>query len=72
MLARIGKGFQYIREVIKLAPEEWTAMLIRMAVKPEAHKFAIDVISALALRSSHRLQVASWLYLSILLHKMSD
>ncbi|KAK2392030.1 hypothetical protein P8452_28989 [Trifolium repens] len=72
MLARIGKGFQYIREVIKLAPEEWTAMLIRMAVKPEAHKFAIDVISALALRSSHRLQVASWLYLSILLHKKSD
>ncbi|CAJ2643687.1 uncharacterized protein slr1919 [Trifolium pratense] len=72
ILARIGKGFQYIREVMKLAPEEWTAMLIRMAVKPEAHKFAADIISALALRSSHRLQVASWLYLSILLHKLSD
>ncbi|MCI67480.1 putative aarF domain-containing protein kinase chloroplastic-like, partial [Trifolium medium] len=41
---------------MKLAPEEWTAMLIRMAVKPEAHKFAADIISALALRSSHRLQ----------------
>lgn len=68
---RTGKGFHYIREVVKLAPGEWTTMLLRMAVKPEVHKFAIDIISALALRSSHRLQVASWFYLSMLLHKLS-
>ncbi|XP_058785981.1 uncharacterized protein LOC131660702 [Vicia villosa] len=72
ILARIGKGFQYIRDVVQLAPGEWTVMLIRMAVKPEVHKFALDIISALALRSSHRLKVAYWLYLSIILHKLSD
>ncbi|AES73521.2 AarF domain kinase [Medicago truncatula] len=69
---RTGKSFHYIREVVKLAPGEWTTMLLRMAVKPEVHIFTIDIISALALRSSHRLQVAAWLYLSILLHKLSD
>lgn len=72
MLSRIGKGFQYLRDVVKLAPEEWTGMLIRMAVKPEVHKFTFDIISALALHSSHKLQVASWLYLSRLLHKLSN
>lgn len=72
ILGRIGKGFQYLRGVVKLAPGEWTAMVIRMAVKPEVHKFALDIISAIALHSSHRLQVASWLYLSRLLHKWSN
>ncbi|KAJ1413086.1 UbiB domain [Sesbania bispinosa] len=72
ILARIGKGFQYLRDVVKLAPGEWTTMLIRMAVKPEVHKFALDIISALASHSSQRLQVASWLYLSRLLHKFSN
>jgi len=70
ILGRIQKGFEYLCEVVKLAPAEWTAMLIRMAVRPEAHKFALDIISAIALNSSHKLQVASWLSLSRLLHKM--
>ncbi|KAL2346639.1 hypothetical protein Fmac_000639 [Flemingia macrophylla] len=70
ILARIGKGFKYICGVVKLAPGEWTTMLIRMAVKPEVHKFALDIISALTLHSSHKLQVAFWLYLSKLLHKL--
>ncbi|KAL1337663.1 hypothetical protein AAHE18_10G155100 [Arachis hypogaea] len=72
MLGRIGKGFQYFREVVKLAPEEWTAMLMRMALKPEVHKFVIDIISALATHSSQKLQVASWLYLSRLVHRWSN
>ncbi|QCE16323.1 uncharacterized protein LOC114163786 isoform X1 [Vigna unguiculata] len=71
ILGRIGKGFEYLCEVVKLAPAEWTAMLIRMSVRPEVHKFALDIISAIALHSSHKLQVASWLYLSRLLHKMT-
>lgn len=69
VLNRIGKGFQYFNEVIKLAPGEWTAMLLRMAVKPDAHKFTLDIISALVYHFNHRLQEASWLYLSKLLHK---
>ncbi|XP_028799055.1 uncharacterized protein LOC114754465 isoform X4 [Neltuma alba] len=47
VLNRIGKGFQYFNEVIRLAPDEWTAMLLRMAVKPDVHKFTFDIISAL-------------------------
>ncbi|KAE9603681.1 putative cadmium-transporting ATPase [Lupinus albus] len=70
-LGRIAKGFQYLCEVVKLAPEEWAAMLIRMAGKPEVHRFASDIISALVSNSSHKLQEASWLYLSRLLHKLS-
>ncbi|XP_019415551.1 PREDICTED: uncharacterized protein LOC109327032 isoform X1 [Lupinus angustifolius] len=70
-LSRIGKGFQYLCEVVKLAPEEWAAMLIRMAGKPEVHRFASDIISALVSNSSHKLQEASWLYLSKLLHRLS-
>lgn len=69
ILGRIGKGFEYLCGVVKLAPWEWTTMLIRMAGKPEFHNFALDIISALALHSSHKLQVAFWLYLSKLLHK---
>ena len=72
ILSRIGKGFEYLGEVVQLAPGEWTAMLIRMAGKPEVHKFALDIISALALHSSHKLQVACWLYLSRLLHKFTN
>ncbi|XP_014502269.1 uncharacterized protein LOC106762737 isoform X2 [Vigna radiata var. radiata] len=71
IMGRIGKGFDYLCEVVKLAPAEWTAMLIRMSVRPEVHRFALDIISAIALHSSHKLQVAFWLYLSRLLHKMT-
>ncbi|KAF7817319.1 sll0005 isoform A [Senna tora] len=70
ILNRIGKGFQYFCDVIKLAPVEWTAMLLRMSVKPEVHKFTIDIISALVLHFNHKLREASWLYLSKLLHKL--
>ncbi|KAK4274508.1 hypothetical protein QN277_017716 [Acacia crassicarpa] len=70
VLNRIGKGFQYFNDVIKLAPGEWTAMLLRMAVKPDVHKFTLDIISALVYHFNHRMQGASWLYLSKLLHKL--
>ncbi|XP_054818198.1 uncharacterized protein LOC129317831 isoform X2 [Prosopis cineraria] len=70
VLNRIGKGFQYFNDVIRLAPDEWTAMLLRMAVKPDVHKFTIDIISALAYHFNQRLREASWLYLSKLLHKL--
>ncbi|KAJ7966317.1 Protein kinase [Quillaja saponaria] len=70
MLRRIEKGISSLREAVKLAPEIWTAMLLRMAVKPEVHKFTLDVISALVLHFSQKLPETSWLYLSRLLHKL--
>ncbi|KAH8482896.1 hypothetical protein H0E87_030118 [Populus deltoides] len=33
---RVAKGFHHLRQAVKLAPELWTAMLIRMALKPES------------------------------------
>ncbi|XP_065636523.1 uncharacterized protein LOC136070470 [Quercus suber] len=70
MLLRIFNGFQYLREAIKLAPEVWTAMLVRMAVKPEVHKFTFDIVSALAMHFSHKLPENSWVCISRFLHKL--
>lgn len=70
LLIRIFNGFRYLREAIKLAPEVWTAMLIRMAVKPEVHKFTFDIISALAMHFSHKLPETSWVCISRFLHKL--
>ncbi|GLT72086.1 hypothetical protein SLA2020_440480 [Shorea laevis] len=70
MLIRIFNGFRYLCEAIKLAPEVWTAMLIRMAAKPEVHKFTFDIISALAMHFSHKLPETSWVCISRFLHKL--
>ncbi|XP_059460781.1 uncharacterized protein LOC132189941 [Corylus avellana] len=70
MLTRIFNGFRYFREAVKLAPEVWTAMLIRMAAKPEVHKFTFDSISALVMHFSHKLPETSWVCISRFLHKL--
>lgn len=71
MLIRVLKGFQSFRHAVKLAPEVWTAMLIRMALKPEVHRFALEIISALAMHSSHKLPESSWICISRILHRLS-
>ncbi|XP_038712175.1 uncharacterized protein sll0005-like isoform X5 [Tripterygium wilfordii] len=68
MLLRVANGFQYLYQAVKLAPELWTAMLIRMALKPDFHRFMFDIISGLAMHSSHRLPDASWVCVSRLMH----
>ncbi|XP_057959308.1 uncharacterized protein LOC131151869 isoform X2 [Malania oleifera] len=70
MLARVVKGFQYLRQAINLAPEVWTAMLIRMALKPDVHRFTLDIISALFMHLSHRIPETLWVCISRLLHKL--
>ncbi|CAK7354046.1 unnamed protein product [Dovyalis caffra] len=70
MDTRVAKGFHYLRQAVKLAPELWTAMLIRMALKPEVHRFSVDIISALITHLSHKLPETSWICMSSLLHKM--
>ncbi|CAN6682516.1 unnamed protein product [Malus baccata var. baccata] len=47
LVMRVVNGFRYLRLAIKLAPEVWTEMLIRMAVMPDVHKFTLDVVSSL-------------------------
>ncbi|KAK6927695.1 ABC1 atypical kinase-like domain [Dillenia turbinata] len=69
-MARILKGLQYFQQAVKLAPEAWTAMLIRMALKPEVHKFILDIFSALVMHSSCKIPEVFWLCLSRLLNRL--
>lgn len=70
MLTRVVNGFQSLWRSVKLAPDVWTAMFIRMALKPEVYKFNMDIISALLTHLSHKFPDTSWLALSKLLHKL--
>ncbi|XP_059641022.1 uncharacterized protein LOC132283133 isoform X2 [Cornus florida] len=70
MLMRVVNGFQSLWYAVKLAPEVWTAMLLRMALKPEVHRFTFDIISALVQHSSHRIPETFWVCISRLLHKL--
>ncbi|XP_044462867.1 uncharacterized protein slr1919 isoform X2 [Mangifera indica] len=70
MLTRVVNGFQSLWRSVKLAPDVWTAMFIRMALKPEVYKFNMDIISALLTHLSHKFPDTSWLALSRLLHKL--
>ncbi|KAJ6373276.1 hypothetical protein OIU76_027583 [Salix suchowensis] len=67
---RVVKGFHYLRQAVKLAPELWTAMLLRMALMPEVHRFSCDIISGLIMHFSHRLPETYWICMSRLLHKL--
>ncbi|GMP34492.1 hypothetical protein CsSME_00007334 [Camellia sinensis var. sinensis] len=70
MLMRVVNGLKSFRHVVKLAPEVWTAMLIRMTVKPEAHKFTFDIISALLIHFSRKIPETFWICISRILHKL--
>ncbi|XP_065849167.1 uncharacterized protein [Euphorbia lathyris] len=70
MFPRVVNGFHHLRQAVKLAPEMWTAMLIRMALRPEFHGFTGDIISAIAFRFSHKFPEKFWICMSRLLHKL--
>ncbi|KAF2293476.1 hypothetical protein GH714_002133 [Hevea brasiliensis] len=45
MFMRVVNGFQYLRQAVRLAPEMWSAMLIRMCIclKPFMSKFSLEL-----------------------------
>ncbi|KAL8201135.1 hypothetical protein R6Q57_012474 [Mikania cordata] len=69
-LKRVIDGLIYFWQAVKLAPDAWTAMIIRMALNPEIHRFCVDVVSALLLHSNRRIPDTMWVCLSRLLHKL--
>ncbi|KAK2658555.1 hypothetical protein Ddye_005088 [Dipteronia dyeriana] len=69
-LKRVANGFRSLSQSVKLAPEVWTSMLIRIVKKPEFYRFSLDIISALASHFSHKLPDSSWVCISRLLHKL--
>ncbi|KAF6161772.1 hypothetical protein GIB67_013849 [Kingdonia uniflora] len=68
IITRMVNGFRALQRAVKLAPEVWVAMLLRLAVKPEVHKFSYDIICALAAHSSRKIPEASWLCISRILN----
>lgn len=72
MIARLLKGFQSFRQAVNLAPEVWFAMLIRMLLKPEVHKFLLDIVTALFKHSRYRIPETFWLCLSRFLHRSEN
>lgn len=68
MLKRLVNGFRSFQRAVSLAPEVWTAMLIRMFLKPEVLRFLLDVILALASHFHDKIPETFWLCISRLLH----
>ncbi|KAG8375370.1 hypothetical protein BUALT_Bualt10G0093000 [Buddleja alternifolia] len=72
VLSRMVNGFQSFRHAVRLAPNVWTAMAIRLSVKPEFQNFAFDVVSALLVHSSHKLPNTMWVCISRIIHNLSE
>lgn len=72
IMARVLSGFHSLGRAVKLAPDLWSAMLIRLVVKPEFQKFACDVSSALISHFKYHLPVSFWMGISQLLHRVVD
>ncbi|XP_076909698.1 uncharacterized protein LOC143567063 [Bidens hawaiensis] len=70
-LKRVVNGFFYFWQAVKMAPDAWTAMIIRMALNPEIHRFYFDIVSALFLHSNRRIPDTTWICLSRFLHKLA-
>ncbi|XP_059275294.1 uncharacterized protein LOC132029906 [Lycium ferocissimum] len=72
ILDRVVSGFRSLGRAMKLAPDLWSAMVIRMVVKPEFQKFACDINSALISHFKYHLPVGFWMGVSRLLHRVFD
>lgn len=70
--ARLNNGFQSLYRAVKAAPEVWAAMIIRLAAKPEIHRFNIEIIGALVKHSNKELPEALFLCISKYLHKLEQ
>ncbi|CAI0376671.1 unnamed protein product [Linum tenue] len=71
MVTRVTNGFRYLARAMKMAPEVWTAMLIRMAMKPEFHQFSVDAVSAFVMHFNSRVPETYFICVSRLLHKLA-
>ncbi|XP_026457987.1 uncharacterized protein LOC113358599 isoform X3 [Papaver somniferum] len=69
---RLNNGFQSLYRAVKAAPEVWAAMIIRLAAKPEIHRFNIEIIGALVKHSNKELPEALFLCISKYLHKLEQ
>ena len=64
MIRRLVNAVQSFRQAINLAPDAWSAMLIRTLLKPESQKFVLDEFLSLASHSSYKIPETFWLFMS--------
>lgn len=70
MILRLMNGVKSLRDAVNLAPKVWIAMFIRMSIKPEMHRFLLDISSAMVNQSKTRLPETFWLCFSRFLHHL--
>ncbi|XP_020265885.1 uncharacterized protein LOC109841358 [Asparagus officinalis] len=68
VITRLEKGLRSLRRAVSFAPEMWTVMLIRILVKPDAHRFLIELFSTLVDHYRIKLPETFWLCMSRFLH----
>ncbi|XP_016689401.1 uncharacterized protein slr1919 isoform X7 [Gossypium hirsutum] len=71
IMRRVMNGFGSLKEAVKLGPEVWTLMFIRIALNPQTHRFFADVISALMMRLSKKFPDTFWVCMSTLIHRVA-
>ncbi|TYH15739.1 hypothetical protein ES288_A05G065900v1 [Gossypium darwinii] len=71
IMRRVMNGFGSLKEAVKLGPEVWTPMFIRIALNPQTHRFFADVISALMMRLSNKFPDTFWVCMSTLIHRVA-
>ncbi|XP_052486692.1 uncharacterized protein LOC105768817 isoform X7 [Gossypium raimondii] len=71
IMRRVMNGFGSLKEAVKLGPEVWTPMFIRIALNPQTHRFFADVISALMMRLSKKFPDTFWVCMSTLIHRVA-
>ncbi|XP_047944209.1 uncharacterized protein slr1919 [Salvia hispanica] len=71
MLARMMSGLESFRHAVKLAPEVWSAMALRLALKPEFQRFAFDILVALSAHSRRKLPDSLWICISKIMHNFA-
>ncbi|KAK3439651.1 hypothetical protein EUGRSUZ_C04023 [Eucalyptus grandis] len=71
-LARVALGFRSLGQAVNMAPEVWSAMFLRMVLKPEFRTFILDILSTLFVHLSHKAPETYWICISWLIHKLID
>ncbi|MBA0564801.1 hypothetical protein Golob_009711, partial [Gossypium lobatum] len=71
IMKRVMNGFGSLKEAVKLGPEVWTPMFIRIALNPQTQRFFADVISALMMRLSKKFPDTFWVCMSTLIHRVA-
>lgn len=71
MLVRMMSGLESFRHAVKLAPEVWSAMALRLALKPEFQRFAFDILVAVSAHSRRKLPDSLWICISKIMHNFA-